>query len=84
MNDPQQTDNEEEWVQVGHYPSLAQAYDHGLVILAMGESCRVEASDIPGEFHLQAEPMPAEKIAVELDAYGQETAAAAKTPAASA
>jgi membrane associated rhomboid family serine protease len=73
MNDPQQTDNEEEWVEVGHYPSLAQAYDHGLVILAMGEACRVEPSEIPGEFHLQAEPVPAGKIALELDTYGKES-----------
>jgi rhomboid protease GluP len=72
MNDTEEKD--EDWVQVGHYPSLEQAYDHGLVILAMGEACRVAEAEIPGAFDLQAEAQPAPRIARELDAYGQDEA----------
>lgn len=64
---------EEEWVKVGHYPNLREAYDHGLVILAMGEACRVEEAEAPGEYDLQAEVHPAGKIHHELEAYGQES-----------
>lgn len=64
---------EEEWVKVGHYPSLREAYDHGLVILAMGEACRVEEAGTPGEYDLQAEVHPVGKIHHELEAYGRES-----------
>jgi rhomboid protease GluP len=70
----------EEWVQVGHYPNVRDAYDHGLVILAMGEACRVTEAETPGEFDLQAEALPAARIADELDAYGREMEATAKRP----
>jgi membrane associated rhomboid family serine protease len=63
----------EEWVQVGFYPSLAEAYDHGLVILAMGEACRVSPSETPGIFILEAEIHAVARIAGELDAYGSES-----------
>jgi rhomboid protease GluP len=63
----------DDWVQVGRYPSLEQAYDHGLVILAMGEACRVAETPTPGEYDLQAEALPAAKISAELDAYRLET-----------
>ena len=66
------TADPEDWVQVGHYPSLAEAYDHGLVILAMGEACRVSQSDTPGEFVLEAETHSAARIARELEVYGSE------------
>lgn len=65
---------EEEWVHVGRYPTLDQAYDHALVILAMGEACRVTEGEAPGEYELQAEPHPAPRISEELDAYGLEMA----------
>lgn len=64
----------EEWIQVGHYPTLEQAYDHGLVILAMGESCQVTEAATPGEFDLHAEALPAARISDELDAYGKDAA----------
>ena len=80
-NTEQLTETEEEWVQVGHYPSLQDAYDHGLVILAMGEACRVAETAVPGEFDLQAEALPAAKISDELDAYGQEMALPVERPA---
>lgn len=71
----------EEWVQVGHYPSLQEAYDHGLVVLAMGEACRVAEAETPGEFELQAEVVPAPRVAEELDVYGRELADVLPTPA---
>ncbi len=80
MNDTDQISATDEWVQVGHFSSLEQAYDHGLVILAMGEACRVEEAAVPGEFELQAEVMPAEKISAELDAYSQEIAVPVRPP----
>jgi rhomboid protease GluP len=63
----------EEWVKVGHYPSLQQAYDHGLVILAMGKACRVEETETPGAYDLQAEAHPAARIHHELDSYAKES-----------
>ncbi len=61
----------EDWVQVGRYPTLEEAYDHGLVILAMGEACRV-TMETPGDFTLQAEALRAERISDELEIYGRE------------
>jgi rhomboid protease GluP len=79
MNDTDQDDATDEWVKVGHFPTLHQAYDHGLVILAMGEACRVEESrELPGSFDLQAEVTPAPRISEELDAYGRELAVPVK------
>ena len=63
----------ESWVLVGQYPTLREANEPGLVILAMGEACRVEASADRKEFQLQAEVHPAPRIAVELDAYAAES-----------
>ena len=80
MNNTDQISETDEWVQVGHYPSLEQAYDHGLVILAMGEACRVEEASTPGEFDLQAELVPAAKISNELDAYGKEISETVQAP----
>lgn len=64
----------EEWVNVGRFSSLDQAYDHGLVVLAMGEACRVVETERPGEYELQAELHPAPKVSSELDAYREEMA----------
>ena len=64
----------EAWIEVGRYPTLEQAYEHGLVILAMGESCRVSDTEIPGEYELEAELQPAPSISKELDLYKQEMA----------
>ena len=63
---------EEDWVDVGTYPTLDDAYDHALVALAMGESIRVEHGDGPGEFDLQAVPEAAPKISEELRDYSAE------------
>ncbi|RYD41835.1 MAG: rhomboid family intramembrane serine protease [Verrucomicrobiaceae bacterium] len=80
MDEEKPTPPEEEWVKVGHYPNLRDAYDHGLVILAMGEACRVQEAGSPGEYDLQAAAHPAGKIHHELEAYGQESAARRPAP----
>jgi rhomboid protease GluP len=66
----------EEWTAVGLYPNLEQAYEHGLVVLAMGEACRVtEAETVAlGGYELHAEPPVAAKISLELETYARETA----------
>ena len=64
----------EAWIEVGRYPTLDQAYEHGLVILAMGEAYRVTDAGSPGEYELEAEINPAPGISKELDIYAQETA----------
>ena len=85
MNAPTETDpspeTDENWVQVGHYPTLQQAYDYGLVILALGEACRVEPAADAGEFELHAEARPAARISEELDAYSREMALPVEKPA---
>ncbi|WP_411826790.1 rhomboid family intramembrane serine protease [Luteolibacter sp. AS25] len=63
---------EEEWVGIGTYQSLDDAYDHGLVALSMGESIRVEQGASPGEFDLQAESAAADRITGELHEYSAE------------
>ena len=79
--DAKQADDSEwgNWVSVGQYPTLREANDHGLVILAMGEACRVAANADQKEFQLQAEMHPAPRIAVELDAYAAEISLPDKT-----
>ncbi len=71
MPEPQEIE-EEEWVDIGSYHSLDDAYDHGLVALAMGESIRVEASEQPGQFDLRAEVEAAPKISAEITEYENE------------
>ncbi|RYD17901.1 MAG: rhomboid family intramembrane serine protease [Verrucomicrobiaceae bacterium] len=80
MEQTLQTPEVEEWVKVGHYASLREAYDHGLVILAMGEACRVEEAYLPGEYDLQAEVHRAGMIHHELEAYGRESSAPKQPP----
>ncbi len=62
-------DEIEQWVSVGHYTTLSEAYDHGLVILAMGEACRVTQGEPPEGYVLQAEAAVKSKIVAELEAY---------------
>lgn len=76
----EQADETEEWVRVGRYPGLRQAYDHALVVLAMGEACRVNLTETPGEYELEAEAHPAAKVSEELEAYGREMAVSAPVP----
>ena len=69
--------DDEEWVDLGTYPSLDDAYDHALVALAMGEAVRVERGETPGEFDLRAEPEAAPKISAEIREYVTESEAQA-------
>jgi len=80
MPEPQETEEEEEWVDIGTYSSLNEAYDHGLVALAMGESIRVEAGEQPGQFDLQAEAEAAPKISAEIAEYENESKQSALPP----
>jgi|GEM_PF-195088 len=70
LRDEQEHEN---WVDIGSYSTLDDAYDHALVALAMGESIRVEHGNTPGEFDLQAEPEAAPKISAELREYAAES-----------
>jgi membrane associated rhomboid family serine protease len=70
----------EGWVEVGKYPSLDQAQEHALVILAMQEPCWVEATDLPGGFSLHAEEQSVGKISQELLAYDCEQEPPAVVP----
>lgn len=65
--------NEDEWIDVGTYPTLDEAHERALVALAMGESVRVENGDQPGEFDLQAEPDSVSKISEEIRQYEAES-----------
>ena len=77
---PDKVETEEDWVRVGHYPTLDQANDHGLVILAMGEACQVVETETPGEYGLQAEIEALHPIAGELEAYDREMARPVEWP----
>lgn len=59
-------------VLVGQYPTVEQAHDHALVILAMGEACWVSVAENPGEYHLHAEAAAATGIVHELQIYAGE------------
>lgn len=62
----------EELVKVGEYPTLEQAQEHGLVILAMQEPCWVAEAEPAGEFSLHAEPQSVAEISQELLTYDSE------------
>lgn len=67
-------DLRENLVLVGRYPTLRQAHDHSLVVLAMGEACWVSPTEVSGEFELHVEAEPAEKVIQELQIYENEQA----------
>jgi membrane associated rhomboid family serine protease len=62
----------ENLAEVGKYPTLEEAHEHGLVILAMREPCLIAETETPGLYSLQAEPAAAPQIASELHAYESE------------
>ena len=62
----------EDLAEVGKYPTLEEAQEHGLVILAMREPCWVAETETPGEFTLHAEPAAVPSISRELHAYENE------------
>jgi membrane associated rhomboid family serine protease len=61
-----------ELAEVGRYPSLEQAHEHGLVILAMRQPCWVLPAAACGQFTLHAETNVAPDISRELAAYENE------------
>jgi membrane associated rhomboid family serine protease len=70
----------EELVEVGKYPTLDQAHEHGLVILAMREPCWVAEKEPSGEYSLHAVPEAAPVISRELNAYDSEQQKPAPPP----
>lgn len=69
----EQTSTEwENLLQVGNYPTLAQAHEHGLVILAMRQPCWVAAQEDTAGYTLHAEAEAAPAIARELIDYDEE------------
>jgi rhomboid protease GluP len=62
----------EELAEVGRYPSLEQAQEHALVILAMREPCWVAEPDAGGAFSLHAERAQLPAILQELSQYDEE------------
>lgn len=64
----------ENLILVGRYPTLAQAHDRSLVVLAMGEACWVSPSEVSGEFELHVESEPAQRVIRELQIYENEQA----------
>jgi len=70
--DQETTANPQDLAEVGKYPTLEQAHEHGLVILAMREPCLIAETETPGQYSLQAEPAAAPQIASELHAYESE------------
>jgi len=58
--------------EVGKYPTLAQAHEHGLVILAMRKPCWVAAEEDSAGYSLHAEVEAAPAIARELTDYDEE------------
>lgn len=78
MHDPTKPTEEipdtewEELVEVGRYPTLPQAQEHGLVILAMREPCWVAEEPSGSGYSLHAVPEAVPVISRELDAYATE------------
>ena len=62
----------EELVEVGVFPSLEQAHEHGLVILAMGEACWVAKFEDHEGYSLLVEPTVTGRVSRELRDYDQE------------
>lgn len=65
-------DTGEELLEVGQYPSLDQAHEHGLVVLAMSQPCLITPSETPGNYSLYAEPVAAPHVVRELEEYENE------------
>jgi rhomboid protease GluP len=60
----------EELISVGRWPSLREADEHALVVLAMNQDCRVRAED--GAFALEVEPVLGPAVEKELELYASE------------
>ena len=58
--------------EVGRYPTLDAAHEHGLVVLAMSQPCMISDTETPGQYALHAEPAAAPEIVQEIQAYENE------------
>ncbi len=74
LDDSDEATSWQELTEVGTYPTLDEAHEHGLVILAMREPCWVEDQRPTGDYALHASSDAAPKIARELEAYQIEQA----------
>lgn len=66
--------DEESWITIRHFSSLAEANDHGLVALSMGEDCRVDHAGDEDAYVLQVETPASPRLERELDEFSQEMA----------
>ncbi len=71
-HDETETTPWEQLAEVGRYPSLDQAHEHGLVVLAMRQPCWVSESVPPGQYSLHADPAAVAEITREIEAYENE------------
>lgn len=60
----------DELISVGRWPSLREADEHALVVLAMNQDCRVRAEE--GAFALEVEPAVGPEVERELALYASE------------
>ena len=70
-------DESPDFVQVGYYEGMTQAFDRALVILAMGQACQIEKAPEDDGYVLLADPGEVGRIEVELATYEHEQAAPA-------
>jgi len=63
-----------DFILVGAYAGMAQAFERALVILAMGLACQIEKQPAGDGYVLLAEPGEVERIRAELAMYEQEQA----------
>lgn len=66
--------DEDDLIEVGTYPTLEEAHEHALVVLAMRQPCVVADADLDGEYSLHAEPDAATSVSKELAEYDGEQA----------
>jgi rhomboid protease GluP len=71
MHDAAQNQSEAEWPAVGCWPSLAAAYDHALVVLAMNLDCQVDDGE-DGCYAVRADPAHAAAIRHEFAVFAAE------------
>ncbi|MCP5548507.1 MAG: rhomboid family intramembrane serine protease [Akkermansiaceae bacterium] len=77
---PHETPGEEATVTVGVYPSIQQAHEHAVVVLAMGLACSVDEDAGSGRYLLRVDADDARRVMPELEAYDRESAEAAQGP----
>ncbi|MEI6674041.1 MAG: rhomboid family intramembrane serine protease [Verrucomicrobiota bacterium] len=65
-------DESADFVPVGFYIGLAQAFERALVVLAMGLACQIEKTQDDGGYVLLADPAEVAPIGAELSVYEQE------------